>query len=66
MTKRFHQTQAEERVALAWMLLQGMTPRVIAVALKRTPSTIGRELPRDSSGGSYVSCGAQAVAKRIA
>ena len=52
--------QAEERVALAGMLLQGMTPRAIALALKRSPSTISRELARNSSGGAYVSRGAQA------
>jgi hypothetical protein len=32
MTTRFQQIQAEERVALAGMLLQGMTPRAIALA----------------------------------
>ena len=46
--------QAEERVALAGMLLQGMTPRAIALALKRSPSTISRELARNSSAGTYV------------
>ena len=60
MTRRFQQMQAEERVALAGMLLQGMTPRAIALALKRSPSTISRELARNSSGGAYVSRGAQA------
>jgi IS30 family transposase len=52
--------QAEERVALAGMLLQGMTPRAIALALKRSPSTINRELARNSGGGAYVARGAQA------
>jgi len=52
--------QAEERVALAGMLLQGMTPRAIAMALKRSPSTISRLLARNSSGSAYVSRGAQA------
>lgn len=60
MTRRFQQMQAEERVALAGMLLQGMTPRANALALKRSPSTISRELARNSSGGAYVSRGAQA------
>jgi IS30 family transposase len=52
--------QAEERVALAGMLLQGMTPQAIALALKRSPSTISRELARNSSDGASVSRGAQA------
>jgi IS30 family transposase len=52
--------QAEERVALAGMLLQRMTPQAIALALKRSPSTISRELARNSSGGAYASRGAQA------
>jgi IS30 family transposase len=60
MTRRFQQMQTEERVALAGMLLQGMTPRAIALALKRSPSTISRELARNSSGGAYASRGAQA------
>ncbi len=61
MTRRFQPVQAEERVALAGMLLQGMTPRAIApLALKRSLSTIRRELARNSSGGAYVSRGAQA------
>jgi IS30 family transposase len=50
--------QAEERVALAGMLLQGMTPQAIAMALRRSPSTISRELAHSSSGGAYVSRGA--------
>jgi IS30 family transposase len=60
MTRRFRQMQAEKRVALAGMLLQGMTPRAIALALKRSPSTISRELARNSSGGAYALRGAQA------
>jgi IS30 family transposase len=60
MARRFQQMQAEERVALAGMLLQGITPRAIALALKRSPSTISRELARNSNGGAYVSRGGQA------
>ena len=44
MTRRFRQMQAEERVALAAMTLQGMSLRRIASALGRSPSTLSREL----------------------
>lgn len=47
--------QAEERVALARRLLQGMTPRSIALALKRSPSAISRKLARTSTYGAHIS-----------
>jgi IS30 family transposase len=44
MTRRFQQMQAEERVALAAMRLQGMSLRAIGSALGRSPGTLSREL----------------------
>ena len=44
MTRRFQQMQAEERMALAAMKLQGLSLRTIASALGRSPSTLSREL----------------------
>ena len=64
MTRRFQQLQAEERVALAAMKLQKMTLRHIATALGRSPSTISRELSRNSCGGTYGSKDAQACFER--
>ena len=60
MTRKFQQMQAEERMALAAMKLQGMSLRRIASALGRSPSTLSRELARNCSGGSYVCRDAQA------
>lgn len=60
MTRRFQQMQAEERMALAAMTLQGMSLRRIASALGRSPSTLSREFARNCSGGSYVCRDAQA------
>jgi len=59
MTRRFQQMQAEERVALAAMRLQGMSLRAIGNAMKRSPATLSRELARNSSAGAYVSRTAQ-------
>ena len=47
--------QAEERVALASMKLQGMSLRAIGSALGRSPRTLGREVSRNSCGGAYIS-----------
>lgn len=60
MTRRFQQMQAEERMALAAMKLQGMSLRSIASALQRSPSTLSRELARNCGGGGYVCRDAQA------
>lgn len=60
MTRRFQQMQAEERVALAAMRLQGMSLRAIGSALGRSPGTLSRELSRNSTQGVYVSRLAQA------
>ena len=60
MTRRFQQMQAEERMALAAMKLQGLSLRTIASALGRSPSTLSRELARNGRDGSYVCRDAQA------
>ena len=51
--------QAEERVVLAAMRLQGMSLRAIGSALGRSASTLSREVRRNSSDGAYVSRTAQ-------
>ena len=51
--------QAEERMALAAMRLQGMSLRAIGTAMKRSPATLSRELARNSRGGDYASRAAQ-------
>jgi IS30 family transposase len=61
MTRRFQQMQAEERVALAAMRLQGMSLRAIGSALGRSPGTLSRELSRNSTAGQYASRTAQAA-----
>jgi IS30 family transposase len=45
---KYEQLSAEERVAIAGMRLQGASRRSIASTLGRAPSTIGRELRRNS------------------
>lgn len=59
MNRRFQQMQAEERVVLAAMRLQGMSLRAIGSALGRSASTLSREVRRNSSDGAYVSRTAQ-------
>lgn len=54
MIRRFQQMQTEERVALAAMKLQGLSPRSIASAFGAHPSTLSRELARNCSGGANV------------
>ena len=52
--------QAEERVALASMKLQGISLRAIGSAFGRSPGTLGREVSRNSCGGANISRVAQA------
>jgi IS30 family transposase len=54
MMMGFQLLQAEEGVALAGMLLQGMTTWEIASAPRRSLSTIGRDLARSISGEACV------------
>ena len=51
--------QAEERVVLAAMRLQGMSLRAIGSVLGRSASTLSRELARNSTCGVYASRVAQ-------
>ena len=46
MEKRYEQLQAEEREQIAVSLAQGRSARAIARALRRSPSTISREIAR--------------------
>ena len=63
--KHYKQIQPEERVTLASLHFQKFTVREIARTLGRSPSTITRELDRNSIGGHYASKSAQAcTAKR--
>ena len=39
--------QAEERLALAAMRLQGMSLRATGIAMKRSPATLSREVARN-------------------
>lgn len=64
MTRRFRQMQAEERVALAALRLQGMGLRAIAEVLGRDASSVSRELRRNAgSDGVYLSAHAQLSAR---
>jgi IS30 family transposase len=48
MGQRYEQLSLEERCAIAWLREAGQSIRQIAAALDRTPSTISRELKRNS------------------
>lgn len=61
---RYSQLQAEERVALASLLLQGHTVRAIAQSLGRSPSTLSRELRRNRSQDGYVAASAQSLSQQ--
>jgi IS30 family transposase len=56
---RYKQIQPEERVTLASLHVQNFTVREIARTLGRAPSTITRELSRNSSDGVYASKSAE-------
>lgn len=55
MTRSFRQMQAEERVTLAALRMQGMSLRRIAGLMGRSAGTLSRELVRNSVDGTYVS-----------
>lgn len=59
MTRRFRQMQAEERVTLAALRLQGKSLRQIAEVLGRSAGSLSRELARNAQAGVYGSRGAQ-------
>lgn len=54
----------EERDRIAQLRYQGANQKEIAITLGRDPSTISRELRRNSVGGGYHAAQAQQVAKR--
>ena len=59
MNTRYTQLRAEERVTLASLRQQGMSMRSIAAVLGRSPSTLSRELLRNTSDDGYASASAQ-------
>lgn len=59
MGLRYTHLQPEERMTLASLRQQGWGIRAIATLQGRSPSTISRELRRNSCDGSYASTPAQ-------
>lgn len=59
MESRYKHLQAEERVTLASLRQQGWSMRAIAHLQGRSPSTISRELRRNSSDEETASAPAQ-------
>lgn len=55
----YHQLQPEDRVTLASLKQQNYSIRAMARVLNRPPSTISRELRRNSTDGQYASVQAQ-------
>ncbi|MCF7969364.1 MAG: helix-turn-helix domain-containing protein [Methylococcaceae bacterium] len=64
-TKSYTQLQPEERVTLASLHQQAYSVRSMAETLKRSPSTISRELRRNSQDGHYGSGVAHAAVRRV-
>ena len=63
MTTRYRQLQPEERVTLASLRQQGHSLRSIARVLQRSPSSLSREVARNSSEAGYASEGARQAAR---
>jgi IS30 family transposase len=59
-----HHLTSQERDRIAQLHYKGYQQCEIAVAMKRSPATISRELRRNASDGSYYAAGAQAIAER--
>ena len=57
----YQQLQPEERLAIASLRLQDVSIRAMARILGRSPSTVSRELTRNSSRAGYASVPAQAL-----
>lgn len=55
MTKRYLQLQAEERVTLASLRQQRHSLRAIAKVPQRSPSSLSREVARNSTTEGYAS-----------
>ncbi|CAL8477036.1 transposase (plasmid) [Caballeronia sp. S22] len=60
-TTSYQHLQPEERLALASLRLQDVSIRAMARMLGRSPSTVSRELTRNSSPAGYASVPAQAL-----
>lgn len=59
---QYRQLQPEDRVTLASLKQQNVSVRAIARQLQRSPSTISRELQRNSPPSGYASASAQCLA----
>lgn len=59
MGTQYKQLQPEERITLASLHQQGWSQRAMAALMGRSPSTISRELRRNSCAGAYASQPAQ-------
>lgn len=57
----YQQLQPEERLAIASLRLQDVSIRAMARMLGRSPSTVSRELTRNSSPAGYASVPAEAL-----
>ena len=64
MTRRFEQLSADERAALASLHQQGQSLRSIARLVKRSPSTLSREMARNGTAQGYASKVAQAACQQ--
>ena len=60
--RRYQQLQPEDRVTLASLVQQKYTVRDMALVLGRSPSTISRELLRNTQPAGYASTAARACA----
>jgi len=52
-TQQYQQLQLDERIALSKLQNQGLSIRAMARMLKRSPSTISREIARNAPSGQY-------------
>ena len=59
MRTTYHHLQPEERITLASLKAQGYSIRSIAQQMNRSPSTLSRELARNSCASAYASRSAQ-------
>lgn len=64
MNTCYQQLQADERLALSAMRMQGQSIRCISSALGRSPSTISRELRRNGDASGYAALPAQSRCKQ--
>ena len=64
MGTRYTHLQCEERMTLASLRQQGFSLRAIAKSLGRSPSSLSRELTRNSTAAGYASAPAQAACQQ--